>query len=139
MPKAGKLVQRGGKNVDYYEISLKQIRQQILPADLPQTTVWGYGAVSAESKRGLLLHNAPSLTIGAKWNTPVRIKWINDLKDANGDFLPHLLSVDPTLYWANPAGGTTDRDMRPNFTGKTYVPLDSFTDRAPVISDRYRL
>jgi len=128
MPKAGKLVQRGGKNVDYYEISMKQIRQQILPADLPETTVWGYGAVAAESKRGLLLHHAPSLTIEAKWNTPVRVKWINDLKDSNGDFLPHLLPVDPTLHWANPPGGTTDRDMRPDFTGKTYVPLDNFTD-----------
>jgi FtsP/CotA-like multicopper oxidase with cupredoxin domain len=128
MPRAGKLIQRGGKNVDYYEISMKQISQQILPAGLPQTTVWGYGAVLAESKRGLLLHNAPSLTIEAKWNTPVRVKWINDLRDANGNFLPHLLPVDPTLHWANPAGGTTDRDMRPDFTGKTYVPLANFTD-----------
>jgi FtsP/CotA-like multicopper oxidase with cupredoxin domain len=128
MPKAGKLIQRGGKNVDYYEISMKQISQQILPAGLPQTTVWGYGAVSAESKRGLLLHNAPSLTIEAKWNTPVRVKWINDLKEANGNFLPHLLTVDPTLHWANPPGGTTSRDMRPDFTGKTYVPLANFTD-----------
>ena len=128
MPRAGKLIQHGGKNVDYYEISMKQISQQILPAGLPQTTVWGYGAVLAESKRGLLLHNAPSLTIEAKWNTPVRVKWINDLKTANGKFLPHLLPVDPTLHWANPPGGTTDRDMRPDFTGKTYVPLANFTD-----------
>jgi FtsP/CotA-like multicopper oxidase with cupredoxin domain len=56
------------------------------------------------------------------------VKWINDLKDTNGDFLPHLLAVDPSLHWANPSGGATDRDMRPDFTGKTYVPLDSFTD-----------
>jgi FtsP/CotA-like multicopper oxidase with cupredoxin domain len=56
------------------------------------------------------------------------VKWINDLKDSNGDFLPHLLPVDPTLHWANPSGGTTDRDMRPDFTGKTYVPLNNFTD-----------
>jgi FtsP/CotA-like multicopper oxidase with cupredoxin domain len=128
MPKAGKLIQRGGKNVDYYEISMKQIRQQILPASLPQTTVWGYGAVSAESKRGLLLHNAPSLTIEARWSTPVRVKWINDLTDANGNYLPHLLPVDPTLHWANPPGGTTNRDMRPDFIGKTYVSLANFTD-----------
>lgn len=127
MPKAGTLVQRG-KNVDYYEISMRQIMQQILPAGLPGTTVWGYGAVSAESKRGLLVHNAPSLTIEAKWNTPVRVKWINDLKDDNGGFRPHLLPVDPTLHWANPGGGLNGRDMRPNFTGKTYVPIQSFSD-----------
>jgi FtsP/CotA-like multicopper oxidase with cupredoxin domain len=76
----------------------------------------------------LLLHNAPSLTIEAKWNTPVRVKWINDLKDADGNFLPHLLPVDPTLHWANPPGGTVGRDTRPDYTGKTYVPLANFSD-----------
>jgi hypothetical protein len=69
--------------------------------------------VSSDSKRGLLLHNAPSLTIEARWNTPVRVKWSNDLKDAAGNFLPHLLPVEPTLHWANPPGGTEGRDMRP--------------------------
>jgi spore coat protein A, manganese oxidase len=116
MPTAGRIVLRGGKNADYYEISMKQISQQILPVGLPTTTVWGYGAVSSDSKRGLLLHNAPSLTIEAKWNTPVRVKWINELLDANGNFLPHLLPVDPTLHWANPPGGTEGRDTRPTLT-----------------------
>ena len=116
MPRAGRIVQRGGKQVDYYEISMKQFAQQILPAGLPATTVWGYGAVSSLSRQGLLLHNAPSLTIEAKWNTPVRVKWINDLTDANGDYLPHLLPVDPTLHWANPPGGDAGRDTRPSFT-----------------------
>ena len=115
MPKAGTVKQRGGKNADYYEISMRQFQQQILPAGLPPTTVWGYGAVKAASKRGLLVHNAPSLTIEAKWNTPVRIKWINELVDANGAHLPHLLPVDPTLHWANPPGGAMHRDTRPHF------------------------
>lgn len=66
MPKAGTIIEKGGKNIDYYEISVKQFAQQILPAGLPPTTVWGYGAVSSASKTGLLLHNAPSLTIEAK-------------------------------------------------------------------------
>jgi FtsP/CotA-like multicopper oxidase with cupredoxin domain len=129
MPAAGTIKQKGGKNIDYYEISMKQFSQQILPAGLPLTTVWGYGAVAAADNRGLLIHNAPSLTIEAKWNTPVRVKWINDLKDPlTGNFLPHLLPVDPTLHWANPPGGMMHRDMRPDFTGKTYVPLANFTD-----------
>ena len=46
----------------------------------------------------------------------MRIKWINELVDENGDFLPHLLPVDPTLHWANPPGGATGRDSRPVFT-----------------------
>jgi spore coat protein A len=115
MPRAGRITLAGGKNADYYEISMKQFTQQILPEGLPRTTVWGYGAVASESQRGLLVHNAPSLTIEAKWNRPVRVKWINDLRDPGGDFLPHLLPVDPTLHWANPPGGVSGRDSRPRF------------------------
>jgi FtsP/CotA-like multicopper oxidase with cupredoxin domain len=115
MPRAGTIKSRGGKNIDYYEISMRQLSQQILPAGLPATTVWGYGAVTAETKRGLLVHNAPSLTIEARWQRPVRIKWINELVDATGGYLGHLLPVDPTLHWANPPGGTVDRDSRPTF------------------------
>ena len=72
------------------------------------------------------MHNAPSLTIEAKWNRPVRVKWINDLRDPGGDFLPHLLPVDPTLHWANP-GGVSGRDSRPTFAdtpGRTRAGAD---------------
>jgi FtsP/CotA-like multicopper oxidase with cupredoxin domain len=65
---------------------------------------------------GPVIFNAPSLTIEAKYNRPVRIKWINELVDANGNYLPHLLPVDQTLHWANPPGGTMHRDMRPDFS-----------------------
>jgi FtsP/CotA-like multicopper oxidase with cupredoxin domain len=123
MPRAATITMPGGKPADYYEISMKQITQQILPEGLPTTTVWGYGAIKSASGRGLLVHNAPSLTIEAMWNRPVRVKWINDLVDANGGFLPHLLPVDPTLHWANPPGGLAGRDMRPEF-GATPGPYD---------------
>ena len=121
MPMAGKIKNKMGKNVDYYEISMKQFAQQILPAGLPATTVWGYGAIATDSKRGLLLHNAPSLTIEADWQRPVRIKWINDLVDANGNYLPHLLPVDQTLHWANVPqfpgmDGQSGPDKRPMFS-----------------------
>ena len=116
MPRAGTITMPGGKPADYYEISMRQFAQQILPAGLPATTVWGYGAVTSATKQGLLIHNAPSLTIEAQWNRPVRIKWINALVDDNGNYLPHLLPVDPTLHWANPPGGTAGRDARPTFT-----------------------
>jgi spore coat protein A, manganese oxidase len=130
MPRAGTIGNRGGKPIDYYEISMKPVPggQQILPADYPKTPVWGYGAKAAQSKRGLLIHNAPSLTIEAGWNRPVRIKWINELVDDDGNCVPHLLPVDPTLHWANPPGGTSGRDTRPSFDGKTYVPVEEFDD-----------
>jgi FtsP/CotA-like multicopper oxidase with cupredoxin domain len=112
MPRAGTITMPGGKPADYYEISMRQISQQILPAGLPATTVWGYGAVTSASHRGLLLHNAPSLTIESTWKRPVRIKWINELVDGDGNHLPHLLPVDQTLHWANPPGGPGNTDSR---------------------------
>ena len=117
MPKAATLSQRG-RAIAYYEISVRQISQQILPGGFGTTPVWGYGAVSAANQKGLLLHNAPSLTIEARVNEPVRVKWINDLVDAEGKYLPHLLPVDQTLHWANPPGGPTGRDSRPDFSGE---------------------
>jgi len=133
MPKAGTIKQQGGKKIDYYEISMKQFGQQILPLPLPATPVWGYGSVNgAGSKNALLLHNAPSLTIEADWQRPVRIKWINDLLDANGDYLPHLLPVDQTLHWANPPGGVAGRDTRPDFSGQPTP--GSYTGPTPMIT-----
>jgi spore coat protein A, manganese oxidase len=130
MPKAGTIKQRGGKNVDYYEISMRQFPQQILPAELPATAVWGYGAVASASKRGLLLHNAPSLTIEARAGRPVRVKWINELVDASGNYLPHLLPVDQTLHWANPPGGSAGRDTRPTFTSTP----EPYTGPVPIVT-----
>jgi spore coat protein A, manganese oxidase len=132
MPKAGTMKTKKGINADYYEISMRQFEQQILPTDLPATTVWGYGAVKSANKKGLLLHNAPSLTIEADWRKPVIVKWINELVDENGNYLSHLLPVDPTLHWANPPGGMTGRDTRPDFSGG--VTPDRYTGPVPMIT-----
>jgi len=115
MPRADTIMSRAGRPTDYYEISVRQLSQQILPEGMPATTVWGYGAVRAQSDKGLLLHHAPSLTIEARRDRPVRVKWINGLVDMDGHFLPHLLPIDPTLHWSNPPGGTAGRDSRPTF------------------------
>ena len=111
MPRTGKIKVRGGKNIDYYEIAVRQFQQQILPPGMPPTTVWSYGSVNHPGT-----FNYPAFTIESKWNKPARVKWINDLKDpVTGDYLPHILPVDPTLHWANPPGGNTARDTRPAF------------------------
>jgi spore coat protein A, manganese oxidase len=99
-----------GRNLQYYEIAVRQFSQQILPSPLPRTTVWSYGSVHHPST-----FNYPAFTIEATWRSPLRVKWINDLVDANGDFLPHILPVDQTLHWANPPGGVEGRDSRPFF------------------------
>lgn len=130
MPKAGTIKQKAGKNIDYYEISLREFHQQILPPGYPMTKVWGYGAVAGIRPRALLVHNAPSLTIEAKWEKPVRVKWINELTDGNGHYLPHLLPVDQTLHWANPAGGMEGRDTRPLFDSTP----GSYTGPVPIVT-----
>jgi bilirubin oxidase len=111
MPRTARQVTRGGKNADLYEIGVRQFRQRILPAPLPETTVWGYGSVNHPGT-----FNYPAFTIEAEAGRPVRVRWINDLREpATGRFLPHLLPVDPTLHWANPPGGLAGRDSRPEF------------------------
>jgi FtsP/CotA-like multicopper oxidase with cupredoxin domain len=99
-----------GDTVRYYEIAVRQFRQQILPTGLPRSTVWGYGSINHPGT-----FNYPAFTIEATVDTPVRTRWINDLLDERGDFLPHLFAVDPTLHWANPPGGTRGRDSKPSF------------------------
>jgi spore coat protein A, manganese oxidase len=95
---------------DAYTIAVRQFQQEILPAPLPVTTVWGYGSAAHPST-----FNYPAFTVEATRGTPVTITWINGLTDAGGNFLPHLLPVDPTLHWANPPGGVAGRDGRPTF------------------------
>ncbi len=94
------------RSIDYYEIAVRQFRQNILPAAMGlTTTVWSYGSANHPGS-----FNYPAFTIEASWRKPVRVKWINQLVDANGDYLPHLLPVDQTLHWANPPGGPAGTD-----------------------------
>ena len=92
-----------------YDIAVRQFKQQILPAPLPATTVWSYGpaadavpAVAAPDPDSQF--NYPAYTIESTSNVAVDVRWINDLMDAFGAPLPHLLGpvVDQTLHWANP-------------------------------------
>ncbi len=125
----------GVSSVDYYKIAARQIKQQILPKTLPKTTVWAYG--STENKETF---HTPSFTIEAKANRPVRVKWINNLKDAAGKYLPHLLPIDQTIHWANPGGvnGPDSMGMDPlPYTGP--VPLVTHLHGSHVVpgSDGY--
>lgn len=110
MPRTTKVKQKAAKNIDYYEIAVRQFQQQILPPGLPLTTVWSYGSANHPNS-----FNYPAFTIEAKVDKPVRVKWINQLVDAAGNYLPHILPVDPTLHWANPPGGVAHRDHMPMF------------------------
>ena len=71
--------------------------------------MWSYGpaadavpAVAAPDPASQF--NYPAYTVETTSNVPVNVRWINDLVDAAGNPLPHLLGpvVDQTLHWANP-------------------------------------
>jgi len=107
MPRAGTI----GGSIDSYSIAARQFTQQILPAGRPATTVFGYGSTT-DSRT----FHYPSYTIEARANRPVRVRWANQLVDGSGRFRPHLLALDPTIHWANPGGGLSGRDTRPEFS-----------------------
>jgi spore coat protein A len=103
-------------NSDLYKIAVRQFTQRILSPPHPETTVWSYGSVDfpgTVAQGGTF--NYPAFTIEANWNRKVSVEWRNELVDANGNYLPHLLPVDQTLHWANPPGGKKGRDRRPGF------------------------
>ena len=92
--------------VKQYEIGARQLLQNVLPASMGlPTAVWGYGAENEPDT-----YNFPGFTIEAEVDQTVRVKWVNGLVDGDGNFLPHLVPVDPTLHWANPGqlGGGID-------------------------------
>src|SRR6266498_1007036 len=131
MPRAATITMPGGKPADYYEISMKQFQQQILPARMPATTVWGYGAVKSASSRGLLLHHAPSLTIETMWRRPVRIKWINELVDAG--------AAGFYLVRGGPEGDKAIRDSRSGTTAVLPGPAPNEGDMFPPNKTYYEI
>jgi FtsP/CotA-like multicopper oxidase with cupredoxin domain len=110
-PPAMPLSKGSSKYKDKYRIAVRQFAQQVLSPCHPMTTVWSYGSVDHP---GTALEggtfNFPAFTIEARWNKAVQVLWENDLKDAEGNYLPHILPVDQTLHWANPPGGLDGRD-----------------------------
>ncbi len=107
------------RNWSRYDIAVRQFQQQILPAPHPATTVWSYGRSFDRLPGGRRpsTYNYPAFTMEVKPNENVFVRWDNHLVDNpqrwRNNYLPHLLPVDPTLHWANPAGPI---DMRPMFT-----------------------
>src|SRR6185369_13962321 len=113
MPKSASVA----SSIDSYQIAVRQFQQQLLPAGFQKTTVWGYGAVNDPSS-----FQYPARTIEAAVNRPVRVNWINDLKNSSGNFLPHLFAIDQTLHWANPPQDCIDGMMKSDCRGKSQLP-----------------
>lgn len=87
----------------HYEVGIYQTQQDLGlgltdPDGRPVlTTVWGYGTSLQDV-------TYPGRTFVAWQDQPITVRWTNNLVDASGTPLPHLLPVDPTLHWADPPG-----------------------------------
>lgn len=124
IPAAMPAVSRKG-GTDRYAVAVRQFRQQILPPGLPKTTVWGYGSAAHGGTFGY-----PARTIEARVDRPVEVTWINGLVDGKGRPRPHLLPVDQTLHWANPAGGAGHQDLPAHFTSTP----QQYTGPVPIVT-----
>jgi len=87
-----------GRKIDFYEIKVKEFKQQVLPSEFPKTTVWGYEGeiITPDTNESIVFRSFPGATFEATRGVPTQVKWINYLKDT------HFLPVDPTIHWANP-------------------------------------
>ncbi|MCJ7742779.1 MAG: multicopper oxidase [Methanoregula sp.] len=95
---------------NYYEVNVTNFTQQILPAPLPNTTVWGYGGLAKDAVTGTsmgFVRNSPGPTFEITRGTPVTVKWINEITR------DHMFAVDPTLHWANPNGAPFMNNVPP--------------------------
>ena len=103
-----------GKIISHnYTVNMSEFKQQILPNNFPETTVWGYGGLVLDESsfsRTYKFKNAPGATFEAIRGIPINVQWINNLYCSN------LLPVDPTLHWADPNGlGMVEPDTVPPF------------------------
>jgi FtsP/CotA-like multicopper oxidase with cupredoxin domain len=119
---------------DSYDIAVRQFKQQILPGGIwntlngrndkfKPTTVWSYGPADDPSPMSGVApttnsqFNYPAYTVETTSNTPVDVRWINDLVDSRGNYLPHLLNIDQTVHWANPPMECREGESRTDCAG----------------------
>jgi FtsP/CotA-like multicopper oxidase with cupredoxin domain len=123
-------------------VSLRQIDQQVLPPidingnPLPPTPLWAYGDPARPAT-----FNNPGFTIEVTKDVETTVTWKNELVDADGNYLPHIIQdqngvplVDQTLHWANPNGpvdGCADGTFRTDCRGKTSAP---YTGPVPMVT-----
>ena len=122
-------VMRTTGTANEYAVAVREFKQQILPGGLwntldgradafPATTVFGYGPEADPIPDSSALgggagiapapnsqFNYPGYTFETRADIPVKVRWVNGLVDASGNYLPSLFAIDQTLHWANPPTG----------------------------------
>jgi spore coat protein A len=83
-----------------YDMAIREVSQK-LHRDLPATRVWGFGDEPSGA-------SFPGPTIEATSGVPITVRWINDLRDSEGELRSeHFLPVDACAHGAHhPAART---------------------------------
>ncbi|RZS53000.1 multicopper oxidase family protein [Sphaerotilus mobilis] len=94
-----------------YTVAAGQVQANVLGirrAGAPLlTTAWGYGPVDPVSGQPQVSHPGRSFVV--QQGSPIQVNWRNDLVDAQGQPLPHILPVDQTVMLQNdPANNPID-------------------------------
>ena len=122
MPKTSVL--SGG--IDYYEIGVRQFQQQVLPAGMPATTVWGYGSVNHAGDFSAILRRPsrprPSGRCESKWITSRGFE-----RQIPAAYFP----IDQTLHWANPPQDCIDGSHQTDCRGKNQA---RYTGPVPIVT-----
>ena len=124
-----------GGSASSFDVSLRQINQQVLPAGFPPTPLWAYGDPNNPAT-----FNNPGFTIEVTKDIETTVTWINELVDGSNKYLPHIIQdqngvplVDQTLHWANPNGpvdGCANGLFRTDCRGNTAAP---YTGPIPMV------
>lgn len=94
-------------------VDMTSFMQQVLPAPLPQTPVWGYGGETYDPLTGTPLgyvRNQPGPSFEATRGIPIAVEYQNKITTSQ------MFPVDPTLHWANPNEVPMDSYMPPFLT-----------------------
>jgi len=73
----------GGQLVSWdYRVEMTELDQQVLPAPLPKTHVWGYSGYAKDSVTGEylgLVANSPGPSFESVKGIPVNVEWVNSI------------------------------------------------------------
>lgn len=86
-----------------FSVRAGQTTAPMLGPSLPSTTIWGYENVVGVVGQGV---TSPGRSFVVQSGTPITVRWFNNLVDATGKELPHLLGVDQTLAMQTAPDGT---------------------------------
>ena len=120
-----------------FEISVRQIQQQMLPPPYPKTTLFAYGRPDDPKS-----FHYPASTIEVTKDKQTTVKWINELvknpvacrkgkksKGVSGkkspacNFLPPLVGNNQAYHWANPPQNCRDGTTKTDCMGPEGLPL----------------